>query len=150
MRCHNQRMLQTILVFVAAIAVPFITILGTWIKVMIDRRDRRATISAELDILAKLDPESEAAKKLAASLDRQVVRLAEPPEGWSVQTSAFVMTAEVLLFICVVVTLAHVDAPFPLAFSVAAALYSVLIPIGALAVRRAGQRNSWEDARPRP
>ncbi|QOC55957.1 membrane protein [Gordonia phage Budski] len=143
-------MLETILVFVAAVAVPFITILGTWVKSMIDRRDRRATISAELDILAKLDPESDAAQKLTSSIDRQILELIDPPKGWTTQTSAWVITATTLTAVCVVVVLAQFPVSYAIAFTVGSALYAVVIPIGLLAVRRARERHAWEASRVRP
>ncbi|QCW22217.1 membrane protein [Gordonia phage ThankyouJordi] len=139
------------LVFVAAIAVPFIAILGTWVKSIIDGRDRRATIAAELDILAKLSPQSGAAQKLSLSIEAQITNLVDPPQGWSLKRCLLVLFASgIPLLIALFVT--RILGPDALSYrvSIAALGSAVMAVIAYTAAKRLWQREVWERNSTRP
>jgi hypothetical protein len=91
-------MLQTILVFVAAIVVPLITILGTWAKVKIDGRDQRATILSDLSLLDKL-ADSPGRTALRESVENRVLALANPAQGWSASKARNVLIGYMLFIV---------------------------------------------------
>lgn len=139
---------QPILIFVAAIAVPFITILGTWVKTKIDGRDQRATISAELEILAKLDQHSDAARKLAASIDKQIDALVDPPQGWSRATVRTVIVLGPLPFAVLVGVLFGVGVDWTVLALITSTGYAILVPVVMLCARRLRERRLWLMNRP--